>query len=105
MLPYFGYCLSLIIYFSSSAYQSFNNCFNLCLYKLFKFKPEVVDKDGEVDEEKIMSDFIEKLHSYHLFSLQSKIYNKLLMFAHSIKTNGKAPIELRSQIDLHDLEN
>jgi hypothetical protein len=39
ILPYFDYCLSLIIYFPPSAYQSLSNCFNLCLYKLFKFKP------------------------------------------------------------------
>ena len=37
ILPYFDYCLSLILYFPPSAYQSLNNCFNLCLYKLFKF--------------------------------------------------------------------
>jgi hypothetical protein len=40
ILPYFDYCLSLIIYFSSAAYQSFYNCLNLCLFKLFNFKPE-----------------------------------------------------------------
>jgi hypothetical protein len=40
ILPYFDYCLSLIVYFPPSAYQSLNNCFNICLYKLFKFKPE-----------------------------------------------------------------
>ena len=76
----------------------YNNCFNLCLYKLFKFKPEIVEKDEEVDEEKRMNDFIEKLH--HLFTRQSRIYNKLLMFSHSIKTNSRAPVELRSHIDL-----
>ena len=48
----------------------------------------------------IMSDFIEKLHSYHLFTLQSRIYNKLLIFAYSIKTYGRAPFELSSHIDL-----
>ena len=31
-------------------------------------------------------------------SLQSRTYNKLLVFAHSIKTNGRAPVDLRSQI-------
>jgi hypothetical protein len=99
ILPYFDYCLSLIIYFPSSAYQSLNNCFNICLYKLFKFRPEI-NRDEDEDEEKIMKDFIEKLHSYNLFTLQSRIYNKLLMFANSIKTNGRAPVDLRSQINL-----
>ncbi len=47
-----------------------------------------------------MKNLIEKLHSYNLFTLQSRIYNKLLLFAHSIKTNGRAPVDLRSQINL-----
>jgi hypothetical protein len=55
--------------------------------------------------EKIMKDFIEKLHSYNLFTLQSRIYNKLLMFVHSIKTNGRAPVDLRSQINLPATED
>ena len=40
VLPYFDYCSSLLIYFPKSSIQSLNNCFNLCLFKLFKFKPE-----------------------------------------------------------------
>jgi hypothetical protein len=100
ILPYFDYCLSLIMYFPPSAYQSLNNCFNLCLYKLFKFKPEVTPEDGEGNEEKIMSDFIEKLHSYNLFTLQSRIYNKLLLFVYGIKPNKKSPVELQALIDL-----
>ena len=47
-----------------------------------------------------MSDFIDKLHSYDLFTLQSRIYNKLLLFAHGIKSNKKSPAELQAIIDL-----
>ena len=47
-----------------------------------------------------MSDFIEKLNSYSLFTLQSRIYNKLLLFAHGIKSNKKSPVELQALIDL-----
>ena len=47
-----------------------------------------------------MKNFIEKLHSYNLFTFQSRIYNKLLMFAHSIKTNRRAHVDLRSQINI-----
>jgi hypothetical protein len=100
ILPYFDYCLSLIIYFPPSAYQSSNNCFNLSLYKLFKFKPEATPEDEDENEEKIMSDFIDKLHSYDLFTLQSRIYNKLLLFAHGIKSNKKSPTELQAFINL-----
>ena len=64
ILPYFDYCLSLIIYFPSSSLQSLNICFNLCFYKQFNFKPEVGDKDKDQDEEKILREFVEKLQSY-----------------------------------------
>ena len=57
-------------------------------------------EENDNDEEKIMSEFIKKLQSYYLFTLQSRIYNKLLMFAHSIKTNSKSPTELKSLIVL-----
>ena len=40
ILPYFDYCLSLSIYFPKSTIQRINNCFNLCLYRLFKLKPD-----------------------------------------------------------------
>ena len=90
----------MIIFFPPAAYQSLSNCFNLCLDKLFKFKPEVTPEDAEANEEKIMSDFIDKLHSYDLFTLQSRIYNKLLLFTHGIKSNKKSPVELQALIDL-----
>jgi hypothetical protein len=38
ILPYFDYCLSLVIYFPKAAIQSLSNCFNYCLFKLFHFK-------------------------------------------------------------------
>ena len=40
-----------------------------------------------------MSGFIDKLNSYSLFTLQSRIYNKLLLFAHGIKSNKKSPVK------------
>ncbi len=46
-----------------------------------------------------MSDFLVKLQSYQLFTLQARIYNKLLIFAHGIKTNARSPLELRSLIN------
>ena len=46
-----------------------------------------------------MSDFLVKLQSYQLFTLQVRIYNKLLIFAHGIKTNARSPLELRSLVN------
>ena len=99
ILPYFDYTLSLIIYFPQATFQSLNNCFNLCLLRLFKFKPEVNYSDDELEKEKVMSDFINKLHAYDLFTLQSRVLTKLLSFAHSIKDNSNSPTELKKQLE------
>jgi hypothetical protein len=47
-----------------------------------------------------MSEFVEKLHSYELFTFQSRIYNKVLLFAHGIKTNSRSPLELKSYLEM-----
>ncbi len=46
-----------------------------------------------------MSDFIDKLHSNGLFTFQSRIYNKILLFTHGIKSNKKSSVKLRALID------
>jgi hypothetical protein len=45
-----------------------------------------------------MSEYVEKLHSYELFTFQSRICNKVLLFAHIIKTNSRSPLELKSYL-------
>jgi hypothetical protein len=47
-----------------------------------------------------MNEFVEKLHSYELFTFQSRIYNKSLLFAHGIKTNSRSPLELKSYLEM-----
>ena len=84
--------MSLTRYISSYFFL-LNNCFNICLFKLFKFKPDFTS-DFE-DDARILREFIEKLHSYDLFTLQSRILNKVSIFAHGIKTNVNAPVELK----------
>ncbi len=59
MLPFFNYCLSLIIYFLSTPFQSLCKSFNLGLLQLFNFKPE--DNSEEEDQVKLISDFLVKL--------------------------------------------
>ena len=100
ILPYFDYCLSLTIYFPPSTFKSLNNYFNFCLLKLFKLKPEFNFTDAEDDDGKIMSDFLKKLQAYDLFTLQSRVYDKLLTFAHGIKNNDNSPSELKENIRL-----
>ena len=38
----------------------------IILYKLFKFLPEEVNSEKDVDEERLKNDFIVKLGSYNL---------------------------------------
>jgi hypothetical protein len=47
-----------------------------------------------------MSDFLKKLQAYDLFTLQSRVYDKLLTFAHGIKNNDNSPSELKENIRL-----
>jgi hypothetical protein len=101
ILPYFDYCLSLIIYFPGSALQSLSNCFYYCLYRLFKFKPdEIIYRESTPSEEvKVMNDFYNKLQSYNLFTFQTRVFSKLLTFSHSIKTNPNSPTNLKKDLE------
>ena len=47
----------------------------------------------------MLSNFLVKLQFYQLFTLQARIYNKLLIFTYGIKTNARSPLELRSIIN------
>ena len=50
-------------------------------------------------KKKTMIDFLLNFQSYQLFNLQARAYNKLLKFAHGIKSNARSPIELQSLIN------
>ena len=75
---------------------------NIRIVRDFILMTKITSEDEEANEEKIMSesDFIDKLHSYDLFTLQLRIYNKLFLFTHGIKSNKKSPVELQALIDL-----
>ena len=51
-----------------------------------------------------MNDFIDKLQSYDLFTLQSRIYSKLLTFAHGIINNQNSPTELKEILSNENLD-
>ena len=50
-----------------------------------------------------MSEFVEKHHSYELLTFQSRIYNKVLLFAHDIIANSQLPLELKSYLEIEVL--
>ena len=97
MVPYFDYCLSLIIYFPKSTLQKLNNCFNNCIYKLFKLKMENAADDESYDEN--FNDYNLLLQKYGLFTLNHRIVDKVLSFAYKIKNNPQSPSHLNNQLN------
>ena len=93
ILPYFDYCLSLLIYFPKNTIQTLSNCFNNCLFLLFKFKIEPKD-DLEINDDDMIK-FNTKLQDYGLFSFQHRLMNKILTFAHNIINNPNSPSDLK----------
>ena len=69
ILPIFDYCLSLICYFSKTQVQRLANCYNACLFKLFRFDFSSRDLD------EINNNLVE----YRLFSFRFKS-----LFAHKL---------------------
>ena len=57
ILPYFDYCLSLLIYFPKYTIQKLRNCFNNCIYMLLKLKIEP-ENDQEISDEDIIIKYI-----------------------------------------------
>ena len=52
-----------------------------------------------------MSEFLVKLQSYDLFTLQARIYEKLLTFAHSILLSENAPAILKEKLSADIAKN
>ena len=103
VMPYFDYCLSILIYFPKIAIQKLSNCFNNCIYKLFKFKIDVIDNQTALNDQ--LNNFNNELQKYGLFSFQHRLLNKLLTIIHNIKNSVKAPPILKDMIDNHNVTN
>ena len=95
IMPYFDYCISLLIYFSKSTIQTLSNCFNNCMYNLFKFK---IETDGTLFSDDDVNKFNTQLQSYGLFSFQHRLLNKVMIFAHNILNNPFSPPILKEQL-------
>ena len=96
ILPYFDYCLSLLIYFPKYTIQKLSNCFNNCIFMLLKFKIEP-EEDQEISNEDIIK-FNNKLQTFGLFSFQHRLMNKILTFTHKIINNQNSPSELKKDL-------
>ena len=84
LLPYFDYCLSLIIYFSKTAINTFAKIYYLCLYKLFYFN------FNNSNTHQINS----RLNCFSLSSFEYRCMYKFFDFSYNIKYNRHAPKEL-----------
>ena len=95
----------LLIYYPKSSIQSLGSFFNLCLFKLFKFKPEKIDFEDillENNQDNIMDKFSGTLQKYGLFTFHKRLLDRLLIFAHSILNYENSPPKLKEIIKLPD---
>ena len=81
ILPFFDYCLSLVIYFPKSSIQRLSNCYYLCLFKLFKFK-------FSSDDPFIVNEF---LKNFSLFGFHQRIFCRLGLFSFRIFISKNPP--------------
>ena len=94
ILPFFDYCLSLIIYFPKYSIQRLSNFYNICLYKLFKFKFKIIVSN----DFNLFNNF---LNANNLSCFQHRILKKLILYSHNIINNIDSPSELKSQMVLN----
>ena len=95
ILPIFDYCLSLICYFSKTQVQRLANCYNACLFKLFRFDFSSRDLD-EINN---------TLVEYKLFGFQHRVVLRLSLFAHKLINVPAAPVKLKEQFLFNSKRN
>ena len=94
IMPYFDYCLSLLIYFPKATIQRLNSCFNLCLFKLFglKFNKNIIDQNS----------FNNQLENFGMVSFKHRFLEKVLSFVHKIENEEGSPLELKKHLKKND---
>ena len=92
VLPYFDYCISLLVYFPKLMLQKLSKCFYLCLYKLFNYKFYDCQPN----------DINTFLTDYGLFAFEHRVLFRLLTFTNKLVfklDNGDtAPTILKSYL-------
>jgi hypothetical protein len=91
IMPYFDYCSTIACYFPKYTLQKLQNCFNLTLERLFKFKPDNND----------MNQYNNKLEKYGLNNFIHRIISRLSDFIHKIINKENSPELLKSQLILN----
>ena len=89
ILPYFDYCMSLLIYFPKRAIQKLANTYYYCIQKLLRINPSVTRLE---DFNKINN----QLSQYNLECLQHRLIKRIARFIHKIYNNQYSPSGLKS---------
>jgi hypothetical protein len=87
MMPYFDYCSTLAINYAKTAIQRMCNCFNLCLFKLFKIK-----NTAKTNEE--LNEHNNKLEKFGLNAFKHKLMSRMATFVHKITNDNERVAEL-----------
>jgi hypothetical protein len=104
ILPYFDYCISLLIYYPKQTIQKLNNSYNFCIKKLLKISVEdkaAEDDESESkqqDEEDQVIKFNKCIKPFNLMSFQHRVINNLMNFAKKINTLPRAPSILKAAL-------
>ena len=85
IVPYFNYCLTLLIYFPKATIQRLCNLYYLCLFKLFRFKASNDLIDVNIELEKLT-----------IYSFQNLVFSRLGSFFFNILNRHDSPSNLKS---------
>lgn len=95
LMPYFDYCSTLQLYFSKKAIQIIANCYNHCLFKLFKINYFI---ESAADYNKLNN----ILESFGVFAYQHRVITRILVFSFKIIHNSNSPFYLRTRIKFNN---
>ena len=87
ILPFFDYCLSLIIYFSHVLICKLANIYNHCL--------SIINLDLKNN---LITEINKKLKKLHLFSFSHRVLYRLLSFSFKLLDNPNSPPLLKAQL-------
>ena len=88
IMPYFDYCISLLIYFPKTSIQRLANCYYACLYKLFNFKFAGLDNVT----------INNMLKPYNLFCFEYRFLVRSTTFIYNIVNNNNSPKILQTSL-------
>jgi hypothetical protein len=90
IMPHYDYCMSLYIYFPKASIQKISNSYNLCLYMLFNFKPNITSTPD-------FNDYNNKLQQIGLFNFQHRFIQRTSLFIHKILNLSSSPPNLKNK--------